>query len=143
MNTSKIRETNDNRIIGSVRIMLGIIFMMTGVMKIALSKFGTAWGLQLTEANIPLSGFVFWFIPVLEIVIGVSLFMGFFSRVAALIVLPIMIVGIYVHLTVINPGAFPAQPQEPYVPIVVFLLALVVVIKGGGSWSKDLSFTLS
>lgn len=137
------RETKTNKTIGSARIMLGVIFMMTGVMKLALSKFGAAWSIQLVEANIPLYGLVVWFIPVLEICLGAILLLGYFTRLAALIVLPIMMVGIYVHLTVSNPEAFPAQPQLPIVPIMVIGIAIPVFIKGGGSWSKDLIFTQS
>ena len=53
-------------------------------------------------------------------------------------VLPVMLVAIYVHLTVNNPAAFPAQPQEPFIPVAVFIMALIVIKKGGGNWSMDL-----
>jgi uncharacterized membrane protein YphA (DoxX/SURF4 family) len=143
MNSFKIRETKDSKLIGSARIMLGIIFLMTGVMKLAFSRFGAAWSIQLVEAEIPLYGFVVWFIPVIEIGIGIVLLSGYFTRIGALIVLPIMLVGIYVHLTVSNPGAFPAQPQLPIVPVMVLAMALPVLIRGGGSWSRDLRFSQS
>ena len=56
-------------------------------------------------------------------------------------IIPIMLVAIYVHITVSNPAAFPAQPQEPFIPIAVIIMAVIVLIKGGGNWSLDLKTT--
>jgi len=49
-----------------------------------------------------------------------------------------MFVAMYVHLTVSNPAAFPAQPQEPYIPIAIMIMAVIIIWKGGGNWSMDL-----
>lgn len=132
-----IRKTNNNRIIGIIRIMLGIIFIMTGFMKLILSDYGNAWSIQLVEAGIPLYHFTYYFIPILESVLGFYLLLGFYTRIGALITFPIMLVAIYVHLSVTNPGAFPSQPQAPYKPIMILLLSYLVLKKGGGAWSMD------
>lgn len=129
----KIKD-GQNKIIGVIRIMLGIIFIMTGVMKLTMADYSAAWSIQLIEAEIPLYTFNYWFVPVFEAAIGSILVMGLYSRFSAILILPIMAVAIYVHLTVTNPGAFPSQPQEPYMPILVIFMALVVIVKGGGSW---------
>ena len=134
-----LRETVPNHFLGLIRIMLGVIFLMTGTMKLTLAKFGEAWSIQLIEADIPLYTLNYWSVPILEIILGISLLLGFFSRLGALTVLPLMSVAIYVHLTVSNPAAFPAQPQEPYIPIAIIIMALIVLKKGGGKWSKDLN----
>ena len=134
----KIRNTNRNNFAGIIRIMLGLIFIMTGVMKLTMPDYGEAWSIQLIEAKIPLYAFNYWFIPVFEVVLGLFLFIGYYAKIGALLVLPLILVAIYVHLTVINPGAFPSQPQEPYMPIAVIMMALLVLVKGGGRWSMDL-----
>lgn len=139
----KIRETHHNKIIGINRIMLGVIFSMTGIMKIAFEQYGAAWSVQLLEAEIPLYTFTYWFIPILEIIIGITLLLGYYSRLGALMALPIMLVGIYVHLTVTNPAAFPAQPQQPVMPVIIILMSAMTLMKGGGSWSKDLEASLN
>lgn len=36
-------------------------------------------------------------------------------------------------------AAFPSQPQEPYMPITVILMAAIIIIKGAGNWSMDSS----
>jgi uncharacterized membrane protein YphA (DoxX/SURF4 family) len=118
--------------------MLGVIFIMTGTMKLTLVDFGAAWSIQLIEAEIPFYTFNYWFVPVFEIILGLILLVGYYSRIGALMVLPVMLVAIYVHLTVNNPAAFPAQPQEPYIPIAVIVMALIILKKGGGNLSIDL-----
>jgi len=132
------RKTSPNKFVGILRILLGVLFIMTGLMKLFMAEYGEAWSIQLIEAEIPLYTFNYWFVPILETILGMFLLLGFHSRISALLVLPIVLVAIYVHLTVTDPGAFPSQPQEPYMPIVVLLMALVVLIKGAGSWSMDL-----
>lgn len=133
-----LRQTIPNNFIGILRIMLGIIFIMTGIMKLTLADFGAAWSVQLIEAEIPFYSFNYWFVPVFEIFLGIILLSGYYSRIGALAVLPVMLVAIYVHLAVSNPAAFPAQPQEPFVPLAVILMSVIIITKGGGNWSLDL-----
>jgi len=121
--------------------MLGIIFLMTGIMKLTFAEFGSAWSVQLIEAEIPFYAFNFWTVPIFEISLGIILLIGYYSRIGAVMIIPIMSVAIYVHITVSNPAAFPAQPQEPFIPIAVIIMAVIVLIKGGGNWSLDLKTT--
>ncbi len=135
---NNLQQTSPNKFVGILRILLGIIFVMTGLMKLFMADYAEAWSIQLTEAEIPLYTFNYWFVPILETLLGLFLLLGYHSRISAFLVLPIMLVAIYVHLTVTDPGAFPSQPQEPYMPIVIILMALVIIIKGAGNWSMDL-----
>ena len=133
-----LRQTSLSKFVGSIRIMLGIIFIMTGTMKLTLADFGAAWSIQLIEAGIPFYTLNYWFVPVFEIFLGLILLVGYYSRIGALLIFPVMLVAIYVHLTVSNPAAFPAQPQEPYIPIAVIIMASIILRKGAGNWSLDL-----
>ena len=137
----KLRKTSPNKWVGIVRTMLGIIFLMTGIMKLTFAEFGSAWAIQLIEAEIPFYTINYWFVPIFEIILGIILLIGYNSRIGAVMIMPIMLVAIYVHITVSNPAAFPAQPQEPFIPIAVIIMAVIVLIKGGGSWSLDLKTT--
>lgn len=132
-----LNRTQPNYAIGIVRIMLGIMFLMTGLMKLFLSDYAAAWSIQLKEANIPFYTFNYWFVPIFEVVLGIVLLVGHYSRIAAAMILPIMFVAVYVHLTVSHPGAFPSQPQAPIMPVIVIIMALLVMVKGGGKWSRD------
>jgi len=139
----KLRQTSPNKWVGATRTMLGLIFLMTGIMKLTIAEFGSAWSIQLIEAEIPFYTINYWLVPVFEIILGIILLIGYYSRIGAIMIIPIMSVAIYVHVTVSNPAAFPAQPQEPYIPIAVIIMAVIVLFKGGGNWSLDLKTTES
>jgi len=133
-----LRKTSENKFIGVIRIILGIIFFMTGVMKLFISIFTEAWMGQLVYAGIPFITFNFWFVPIMETVLGILLLKGSYSRVASVLIIPIMLIAFYVHIAVDNSALFPLQPALPIVPVIVILMAVVIINSGGGSWSKDL-----
>ncbi len=105
-----------------IRVLLGVIFLMTGVMKVALTHFGNAFSIQLAEAAIPYPYVMFWMVPILEIGIGLMLLFNYRSILALFAIIPIMLVALYIHIVVSNPEAFPAQPQLPIIPIVILLM---------------------
>lgn len=138
MDLVKLRLTTNNSLVGAVRLMLAVLFLMTGPMKILVPSLAEAWHGQLVAAQIPLSDFSYWTVPFLELFLGVVLAIGIFVRPAVLIVTGIMIVATYVHLVVDDPALFPLQPSEPIIPIMVMLGSAYLLWKGGGAWSKDL-----
>jgi uncharacterized membrane protein YphA (DoxX/SURF4 family) len=62
-----IRITSDGKLLGIIRIILGIVFLMTGVMKFFFPVFTEAWLGQLIQAGIPLVTFNFFLVPIIEI----------------------------------------------------------------------------
>ncbi|MBE7472919.1 MAG: hypothetical protein DPW09_31090 [Anaerolineae bacterium] len=133
-----IRNTKDDRILGILRLLLGGLFVMTGLMKLFVPMLGEAFSGQLLAANIPFYTFNVWFVPVTEVVVGVFLLLGLFSRIGSLVVINMMLVATYVHLVVDNPDLFPLQPEEPIIPLVSIAVAAYIVWCGGGAWSMDL-----
>ena len=133
-----VRRTTPSNIVGAARIAVGSVIAMTGVMKFVVPMLREAWSGQLVQAGIPLYTLNFWVVPAVEILVGVALAMGLLSRLSALVVGAIMIVATYVHLTVDDPSVFPLQPHQPTIPLIVIALAMLVVWRGGGSWSADL-----
>ena len=138
MTLESIRRTRDDRVAAWIRIGLGILFVMTGVMKLAVPTLGAAFAGQLAAANIPFQDLNRWAVPFIEIAVGGALLIGFYTRVATLLVFNIMIVGTYVHLVVDDPSLFPLQPEEPIIPAVVMILSVYLLLRGGGSGSSDL-----
>ena len=133
-----IRSTRDDRVAAWIRIALGVLFVMTGVMKLVVPSLGAAFVGQLAGADIPLQELNRWLVPFIEVGVGGALLIGFYTRIATLIVFGIMIVGTYVHLVVDDPSLFPLQPEEPIIPIAVMILSIYVLLRGGGSGSSDL-----
>ena len=132
-----IRRTGASWEVGVVRLILGVLFLMTGLMKLFVPTLREAFSGQLTHAGIPLHDLNMWLVPLVEVAIGVLFLVGAFARVAALVAIGTMIVAVYVHLVVDDPTVFPLQSTAPTVPILVLLLSGLVLWRGAGSWSLD------
>jgi len=135
---TRLRQTRPSRSAGAIRIFLGVLFLMTGVMKIAVPELRSAFSGQLTAAGIPFHSLNMWAVPAAEIGIGALFTLGFLSRLASLIAIATMAVATYVHLAVNDPTLFPLQPEAPIIPIVAAALCVYVLRAGSGSWSLDL-----
>ena len=137
----KIRITTPNKILGFLRIFIGIILLSTGVMKFLVPMLWNAWSGQLQNANIPFYEFNLIFVPIAEIITGLQLISGFYSRIGSLIIIVFMTVATYTHLVVDNPDLFPLQPKEPIIPLLLIVIGFYVFWKGGGEYSLDLKYT--
>ena len=134
----KIRRTKDEKAAGFIRIFVGMIFLMTGLMKLFVPMAREAWLSQLTQSGLPFSTITYWVFPFAEIATAVILFTGFLTRIGSLVVMGSMLSATYVHIAVHDPTLFPFQPSEPIVPLIVFLMGAFVLWRGGGAWSLDL-----
>lgn len=133
-----IRTTSDDKLAGGARLMLALIFLMTGVMKLTVPSLADAWSGQLLAAELPFYTLTRWAVPFVEMAVGAVLAVGVFARLASLVVVGIMVPATYVHLVVHDPSLFPLQPSAPIIPIVVILMAALVVWRGAGARSADL-----
>ncbi len=141
MTLDDIRKTSDNKLAGSIRILLAVLFLMTGAMKLLIPMLADAWSGQLLAANLPLYSITRWTVPFLEMLLGVVLATGGFVRPAVVVVMGIMVVATYVHLVVDDPSLFPLQPSEPIIPLIVIVMSVYVLWRGAGAWSLDLRAT--
>ena len=135
--STTIRKTGASWEVGVVRLLLGVLFLMTGLMKLFVPMLREAFSGQLTLAGIPLHDLNMWVVPLAEVAIGVLLLLGAFARLAALAAIGTMIVATYVHLVVDDPTVFPLQSTAPIAPILVLLLSGLILWRGAGSWSLD------
>ena len=137
MNTKAVRATTNDKLAAGVRLMLAIIFLMTGPMKLLVPQLAEAWSGQLLAAHVPFYEISRWSVPFLELLLGVILAVGFFARPAVVVVIGIMIVATYVHSVVDNPALFPLQPKEPIIPVIVIVMSIFILWRGTGTWSMD------
>jgi uncharacterized membrane protein YphA (DoxX/SURF4 family) len=124
-----------------IRLLLGVLFVMTGVMKLVVPMLAEAWSGQLLAASLPFYELTRWTVPFVELGVGMALMFGLFARLAGVIVIGIMVVATYVHVMVDDPALFPLQPSEPIIPVVVMVMAAFVVWRGAGAWSQDWAAT--
>ncbi len=141
MTLDDILRTSDNKLVGSMRILLAVMFLMSGSMKLLIPMLAEAWSGQLLAANIPLYTVSLWTVPFLEIALGIVLAVGAFVRPAAVMMIGIMVVATYVHQVVDDPSLFPLQPSEPIIPLIVIVMSLYILWQGAGAWSLDLRAT--
>lgn len=141
MDVTRLRKTTDDTVAGSIRWLLAVLFVMTGTMKLVVPRLADAWSGQLLASGLPLYELSRWSVPFVEILVGVVLGVGFFTRLAAVVVIGIMTVATYVHVVVDDPSLFPLQPSEPIIPLAVIAMCAYLLWRGGGSWSKDLTAT--
>ena len=143
MTLDDIHKTSNNKLAGSIRILLALLFLMSGTMKLLIPMLAEAWSDQLLAANIPLYTVSRWTVPFVEIALGVVLAIGAYVRPATVVVMGIMAVATYVHLKVDDPSLFPLQPSEPIIPLIVIVMSVYVLWRGAGAWSLDLRATRS
>ncbi len=141
MDLARIQMTTNDKPAGVIRLMLALIFLMTGPMKLLVPQLAEAWSGQLIAAQLPFYELSRWTVPFLELLLGVVLAIGILVRPAAIAVIGIMVVATYVHVVVDDPSLFPLQPSEPIIPVMVMLGSAYLLWRGGGSWSKDLKST--
>ena len=139
MDFARLQTTTNDKLAGVIRLMLALVFLMTGPMKLLVPQLAEAWSGQLIAAQLPFYELSRWMVPFLELFLGIVLAIGILVRPAALVVIGIMVVATYVHVVVDDPSLFPLQPDEPIIPAIVMLGSAYLLWRGGGSWSRDLS----
>jgi putative oxidoreductase len=140
--TPSIRQTKGVKTPAVIRVFLGILFVMTGIVKITVPELGAAFRGQIDAAGLPLPDLTEAVVPIAEIVVGAAMLVGFYARLGGLAIIGMMAVATYVHLTVGDPALFPMQPVEPIVPLVTIALSALVVARGAGAWSQDLNHSV-
>ena len=134
---NQLRKTDNNKLAGVLRVLLGFIFFMAGILKVVVPSLGEAFSGQLIAAGMPLYAVSLYTVPVVEMVLGLTLLFGIHTRLSAAVAAIIMVVATYVHIVADDPSLFPLQPVEPIGPLMLLLMLLYVLWKGGGAWSID------
>jgi len=130
-------RTLDDKLTGGLRILLGLLFVMTGVMKLAVPMLAEAWSGQLLAAQLPLYEVNVRLVPFVEIAVGAALLAGVYTRLASVVVIAIMLVATYVHVVVDDASLFPLQPSQPVIPLVVIAMSVYLVSKGGRPGGRE------
>ncbi len=122
-----------NQLLGIARIMAGLPLLAIGGMHL----FGTApLGPILEGANMPMADVTAKVAPVLEVLAGLMLLLGYRGRLGAILGIGSMAAALATHVRFEATEAF-AWPDEPPIalPILTLVLCLVVLAKGPGSWA--------
>ncbi|MEX0929388.1 MAG: DoxX family protein [Balneolales bacterium] len=146
----KIMHTDHSNATILIRIMVGCVFLAEGIQKFL---YPSARGVGRFESmGFPAPEFFGNFIGVFEILGGVLILIGLFTRGGALLTFSIMTVAIIVTkipiafgesfgpfvLRDLNTYGFWSMAHEMRTDWAMWLGSLFLIIKGGGKWSFDL-----
>jgi len=133
MNLSILRKTTPAKWILAPRLIAALPLFVFGSFHLT----GMSPLLEiLRRAEIPFPEINFYLAPIFMVVSGLSLGLGFYARIGALIGTGAMIVATYSKFVI---EEWPGPMEIPLaLPLVVLAGCLVVLIKGPGAWSADL-----
>jgi len=142
-----LTKTTNQKHLAILRIIAGAPLVMFGIMHLT----GAAPMEPLVEAaGLPMPGVTAIVAPLAQLLAGLLLISGAFTRIGALIAIPVMLGGLITNLKIPNdqwptpsdldpaimvPGAEPAMLTP--LAIVVILLSAYILFKGAGAWSVD------
>jgi len=121
------KKTAEGKLTRGVRLLLALMFVMTGAMKLFVPSLRDAFAGQLEAANLPLLSVARSVVPYAEIALGVLLALGVVTRLAAAGIIVLMAGATYVHVVVQDPSLFPLQPSLPIIPVVVIAMCLYLL----------------
>jgi len=135
LSAERIRHTQSYRYTLLLRVVAGVPLLGIGLAHVFVPEAPMR---PLVEAaGIPFAGVVSPVAVTIEVAAGLSLLLGLWARIGALLAIPTMLGAIYAHLVI---GVWPNGPQnEPPIglPVAVAACAGLVLWKGGGRWSAD------
>lgn len=133
---SRILKTeNDNKLI-FIRIITGLIFISEGIQKyLIVSMLGTSYFQEIGFGH-PM----FWayFAGAFEILCGIMILIGLFTRLASIPLMVIMITAFFTtKLPLLSDKGFLTFAHEYRIDFALTILLVVLLIYGGGKWSAD------
>ncbi len=149
----RLIQTDSSKTTVIIRLIVGLVFLSEGVQKFILPAMRGVGRFE--SMGFPLPDFFATFVGVFEIVCGVCIVFGFFTRGAAIAMLVNMTVAIIVTKIPIAFGqsfgpfilrelktyGFWSMAHEMRTDFAMWLGSLFLLITGGGKWSIDFWLT--
>jgi putative oxidoreductase len=132
----KLLETNDRATTVLVRLMVGAVFLSEGIQKFLFADVRGAG--RFAKIGLPEPEFLGGFVGFFEILCGVLIILGLFTRLAAIPTLVIMLVAIATTKSeVLATKGFWEMMHGSRTDWAMLLGSIFLIISGGGRWSLD------
>lgn len=134
--TSKIIKTDNDTATIIIRCMVGLVFLSEGIQKFLFAeKLGAG---RFVKIGLPMPHVLGPFVGTVEIVCGVLVLVGLFTRFATIPLLIIMLVAIAATKAqlVADNGVW-SMLHDSRTDWSMLLGSIFLIIKGGGKWSLD------
>ena len=129
--------TDDSKSTLLIRLMVGIVFLSEGMQKYlfpALRGVG-----RFETIGLPSPEFLAYFVGAFEIICGILVLIGLFTRLSAIPLITIMIVAISTtKIEILLDKGFWEMMHAARTDFSMLLGSIFLFIKGGGFWSLDL-----
>ena len=120
----------------SLRVVVGIVFVVHGGQKLFLMGFGGVAGM-LGGLGVPAPGFFAVIVTLVELLGGLALILGLFTRVAAI---PLAVDMLVATLTVHLPNGFSVANGGYEFTLVLLAASLALAVAGPGKAALDKAF---
>ena len=135
----KIIQTDDSKTTIIIRLIVGIVFLSEGIQKFLFPILRGAGRFE--KIGLPYPDFFGSFVGTFEILCGILILIGLFTRLASIPTLIIMIVAIATtKVEVLAIDGFWQMMHGSRTDWAMFLGSLFLIFKGGGKWSVDKMF---
>ena len=133
MNLSILRKTTPDKSIVAPRLIAALPLLVFG--SFHLTGMSPLFEI-LRRAGIPFPEVNFYLAPILMVLSGLSMGVGYYARLGALTGAGAMVVASYSKLVI---EEWPGPMEIPLLlPLVVLAGCVIVLVKGPGAWSSDL-----
>lgn len=136
--TKKIIKTDKSRATILIRLMVGAVFLSEGIQKFLFPSLRGAGRFE--KIGLPEPEFLGYFVGSFEVICGILILLGLFTRLAALPLIIIMLVAIAsTKMEVLAEDGFWEMMHGSRTDWSMLLGSIFLLIKGGGAWSVDKS----
>jgi putative oxidoreductase len=134
--TEKLLSSNAPRSVLLIRLMVGAVFLSEGIQKF-LFPFEVGAG-RFAKIGLPSPEVLGPLVGSFEIACGALVLIGFFTRLAVIPLLTIMMVAIYsTKIPILLKSGFWKMAHDSRTDFSMFMGALFLLIVGAGAWSLD------
>ena len=135
----KIIQTDNSKTTIIIRLIVGIVFLSEGIQKFLFPIVRGAGRFE--KIGLPSPEFLGSFVGTIEILCGILILIGLFSRLASIPTFIIMIVALATTKSeVLANDGFWQMMHSSRTDWAMLLGSLFLIIKGGGKWSIDRFF---
>ncbi|OXG09661.1 putative membrane protein YphA (DoxX/SURF4 family) [Flavobacterium araucananum] len=135
-----ILNTDNSKTTILIRLMIGAVFLSEGIQKFLFAD--TLGAGRFEKIGLPLPEFLSSFVGVFEIFCGTLILFGFFTRLASIPLIIIMLVAIATTKSeVLAEKGFWGMMHGSRTDWAMLLGNVFLLIKGGGFWSADNTLT--
>ncbi|GGF27877.1 DoxX family protein [Flavobacterium limi] len=136
MNLKKIIETDLSKTTILIRLMVGAVFLSEGIQKFLFAD--TLGAGRFEKIGLPAPEFLGCFVGGFEIVCGLLILIGLFTRLSSIPLIVIMLVAIATTKSeVLAEKGFWEMMHGSRTDWAMLLGSIFLLIKGGGDWSAD------